>query len=313
MSRTEQIAKQLTRTLHAYPMRWCVFGCLLLALGVVSATSLRINQDFMALLPPDAPEVQRIAQLNDRLGNQTDLVIAIESPSREANIRFGMQLERILRSREDMRWVLFRRDTTFFEKHALLYMELNELLELRDDVVERIKTSVEANVTEDLDNEPASDAMDAPDPLSEDSVSARYDIDERMPEFMETDEGRLMVLKARPRTGPSDLEYAEALNRTIQDTVASLQPMSYHPEMRVTVEGSFAEQTQRSREMRSAVVDGSLAALLVLLLSIAVFFRSARAVVWVLVPLIISVIAALGFAAIAYGHLNLVEKYIFNL
>ena len=85
-------------------------------------------------------------------------------------------------------------------------MTLEELLELRDDVVERIRSSVEENVTEDFD-EPKTDGKQVQirrrtaqedDPLSEESVSARYDIDD-MPEFMETDEGRLMVIKARPR------------------------------------------------------------------------------------------------------------------
>ena len=169
----------------------CVLvGISVLVAAIVLCTGLRIDQDFMALLPPDAPEVQRLSQLHERLGNQADLIISIESPSREANIRFGLELSERLRTRRDMRWVLFKRQKEFFEKHALLYMKLEELLELRDDVVERIRSSVEENVTEDFD-EPKTDRKISTDtsekiakeddPLSEESVSDRYDIDERMP------------------------------------------------------------------------------------------------------------------------------------
>ena len=309
-----QISTWISARLGRYAPMWILIGFGLTMIGGYSALSLRVDQDFMALLPPDAPEVRRLAQLNQRLGNQTDLVIAIESPSRDANIQFGTTLAKTLRTREDMRWVLFRRDKDFFEKHALLYMDLDELLELRDDVVDRIKESVEENVTEDFEeNEDAEkeSATAAPDPLSEQSIADKYDIDERMPEYMETDEGRLMVIKARPRIGPNDLEYAEQLNHDIQNTIQSLRPAGFHPEMTINIEGSFAEQTKRGRNMRSAVVDGSLAALFILLLSIAIFFRSLRAVGWVLVPLLISVISALGFASAYYGHLNLVSAFIF--
>ncbi|MFT7621111.1 MAG: hypothetical protein ACI9WU_000272, partial [Myxococcota bacterium] len=310
----ERWIRSITTLIQEHPWRIVVPAVGLLALSTFLASSLPIDQEFRRLLPETAAEVKRLEELDRRLGNQSDLVIAIESPSREANIAFGAALTAQLRARKDLRWVLFHRERTFFEDHALLYMDLGELLELRDDVVGRIKESVRASVIEDFDDEPedSGDAdADADDPLSAESLEDRFESDQDLREYMEADEGRVIVIKARPQTGSTDLEYARQLGDTIQQMATALNPERFHPELKVTVEGSYAEHVKRAKSMRSAVVDGSLAALAILLLSIGIFFRSARAVAWILVPLLLSVTAALGFARVAYGHLNLVSAFIF--
>ena len=50
-------------------------------------------------------------------------IIAIRSPSREANIKFGHLLADELEQRKDLsfRYILFHQDDEFFETNALLY------------------------------------------------------------------------------------------------------------------------------------------------------------------------------------------------
>ena len=78
----------------------CVLVGVLLALPAVWLTSqLHIDQNFRRLLPDNAVEVKRLDATDHRIGNQSDLVLAIRSPDREANIAFGTKLADALRAR----------------------------------------------------------------------------------------------------------------------------------------------------------------------------------------------------------------------
>ena len=288
-----------------------VITAVLLAGALYLARDLRVDQNFQRLLPGDAPSVQRIAQLDARLGNQSDLVVAIRSPDRDANIRFGKALAAELGKRSDLRYVLFHNEQAFFEDHALLFASLPDLLDLRQRVKDRIRSSVRKNTIVDFDDTPPGDSEEEDDELSKDSIRERYGLNDDFKEFMEARDGTVFVLKARPKRSSSDLEFARTVYAGVQDAVKALKPADFHPEMTATVEGSYAEHTQRAEAMQSSVVEGSLAALFILLLSIALWFRSLRAVLWVLTPLLASAVLALGFAQVVYGHLNIVSAFIF--
>ena len=67
-------------------------ACVLVGISKVAAivlcTGLRIDQDFMALLPPDAPEVQSVSYMNAR--NQADPLLRLRALSRgEHTLRPG--------------------------------------------------------------------------------------------------------------------------------------------------------------------------------------------------------------------------------
>ena len=111
--------------------------------------------------------MQRLKETDKRIGNQSDLIIAIRSPDREANIKFGHQLTQALEARKDLdlRYVLFHLKTKFFEDNALLYASLADLLDLRDRVRRRIKAAVKSGLDLGLDD----DEDDAP--KNEESLS----------------------------------------------------------------------------------------------------------------------------------------------
>ena len=168
------------------------------------ATNLKVDQNFRRLLPHDAPEVKRLEQTDETLGNQSDLIIAIRSPDRDANIRFGHQLSDELRKRDDLslRYVLFHQDADFFEENALLYASLSDLLDLRDRVRRRIKKAVGKAMDLGLDD-PEEKPPETEEELSQESLKERYNLDKRLREYMEADEGRVVVIKARPDKGLS--------------------------------------------------------------------------------------------------------------
>ena len=315
-----------TRRLAAFIERRAGLVVLLtLAVAIVAglgASKLRIDQRLRKLLPDHFPSVAGMDRVAERLGNQSDIYVSIASPSREANVGFGDALAAELEGHPDLRWSLFRRDDSFFERHALLYASIDDLLDLRRRVIERIFEETRTAAYGDLsllDEEPdpnegkgAGETDDSTSlGLDEDELRRRYGLDEGRSEFFEADEGRVLVLKARPTHESTNLDFARRLQADLEQKIATLDPAHFHPDMKVSLHGSFVQHGQRVKQLQGDVIGGTAAAIGALLLSIAIYFRSARAVLLVLGPLLVAGVGALGFAWLVYDVLNLVSAFIF--
>ena len=284
------------------------------ALGLWLALQLRVDQQLRALLPADALSTARIDALSDRLGNQSELYVTVRSPSREASLRFAEVLATGLRKRPELRYALFHLDRSFFEDNALLYADLEDLLDLRCRVIDRVRAEVRREMAlfpEDEEVDAVVKAADAA--LSEDELRERYELDTRLPEYYETetDDGTLFVIKARPTEPDTDIAFGRGLFAAVEELSASLDPASYHPEMKVGIEGSYAEQSRRVGGLQGDIVRGSAIVVGLLMLVLALYFRGLRAIVLILLPLLIAVLTTLGIARLIFGELNLVSAFIF--
>lgn len=305
--RAHRLAALIVRRPGAIVLLALVLGLL----GFFGARHLGIDQELRALLPDDAPSVVRLDALSKRLGNQSDLYVSIRSPSRAQNLAFGAAIAGALEQRDDIRYVLFHRDPTFFRDNLLLYADLADLLDLRRRVIETIQARVRREMSMFGDDPAPSDAKGDDLDLDEKELRTRYDLDGEPPAYFEHDDGRLVVVRARPTQGNTDIRFARALSRGIQGSIDALAPATFHPEMQVTIEGSFAEHTAQASSLERDIISGSLFALSVLLVVVALYFRGLRAVPLVLAPLLVAVLVALAVAWRMYGELNLVSAFIF--
>ena len=282
-----------------------------MVVAFIGASKLTISQDFRRMLPQSSSSIQQLLTIDERIGNQSDLYVVIKSDSRDDNIQFGTELESELRRFKELRSVTFRRELGYLEDRALLYLSLSELLEIHDDVKEAIQDEVrrELALDDEGETEAGSDATPEQDALSDASLESRLAGYERPKEYSETDEGRVMVLTARPTFSNTDAEASQELCTKVESIAQRLLDKGY-PGLRIELQGSFAEQSKRQKELDDSVVRGSVLALCILLASIGMYFKSLRVVFWILIPLIISIAAALAFAQWSFGYLNLVSAFI---
>jgi uncharacterized membrane protein YdfJ with MMPL/SSD domain len=299
---------RLASFIARFPALIVVVALMIGGLGFLGARRLGIDQELRAMLPDDATSVVRLDAAAERLGNQSDLYVSIRSPSRAANLAFGAKIAAALARRPDIRYVLFHRDAAFFTANALLYAELGDLLELRGKVIAAIQARIRRELSAFGDDEPDDEpGLD----LDEAELRRRYHLADAPPEYFEGDEGRLIVVRARPTRPNLDLSFARTLFTEVNATIAEADPSAHHPAMEVTINGSYAAHSKLASDLQSDIINGSLAALGLLLLTVAVYFRGLRAVPLVLTPVLISAVVALAFAALVYGELNLVSAFIF--
>jgi len=286
-----------------------VLALLLGALAFQGARRLGIDQELRAMLPDHAPSVVRLDAAAARLGNQSDLYVTIRSPSRAANVAFGTKLAATLEQRDDMRYVLFHRDPSFFKRNALLYAKLGDLLEIRGRVIAAIQARVRRELSAFPEDEPP--LADTELQLDEAELRRRYHLEDEPPAYFEADEGRVLVVRARPTYPNTDIARARGLFADVNAAIAATDPAAHHPAMDVQIDGSYALHTRLAGDLQRDIINGSLAAFALLLLTVAAYFRGLRAVPLVLTPLLISAFTALAFAAAVYGELNLVSAFIF--
>ena len=310
-------AQRLSTFIHSRFRLILALAAVFAVLSTLAATNLRIDQELRRLLPSTFPSVVRLDRLQARAGQQSDLYVTIRSPSREANVAFGTAVEEALQGRDDIRYVVFRRDLSFFDDHALLYADLRDLLDLRRRVIAKIQDEVAKQAFGDFsskdDEAKETSAKDDAGALGfdPDEVRESYGLSEAYQEYMEADEGRLMVVKMRPIRPATDLEFAQALTAEVDGIVKGLEPTSFHHEMTYELNGSYVQHQERLKSVQQEVWGGSIAAVLALLATLGVYFRSPRGVLLVMLPLLASVVGALAFGWLAFTVLNLVSAFIF--
>lgn len=113
---------------------------LLLGYAVLTALSLwrglgiEVDPGLESLLPEDAPSVIALDEARARRGSQDLFVIAVESPDPLASVRFVDALAEQFADWEEVEYLDYVRDQDFFREHALLYLTVEDLRQIEDNL-----------------------------------------------------------------------------------------------------------------------------------------------------------------------------------
>ncbi len=292
------------------------------------ASRLSISTDLSLLLPEHAPIIQRMNTVLERIGTTGEVVVQIDSPSKEANIKFMEAAAPVLEDLPDVMFVHYHQDRTFFEDNALLYLSEDKLKEIEGEVRERIGSEVgkRMNLFGDDDGEGSNNGVagnagdgnnsgkksDGEEKLAgtlfkgEDLPWANYNIDE----YFLNHDGTTAVMKVQPNGPPIDVDFCRQLLDSMQAAMASLQPTSFHPEMKFKFQGDYVQKLGELDSVKDDVALASSLCMVVIALCIIVFFRTFRSVVLIMIPLWVGALWTLGFASLAVGRLNVISAFI---
>jgi uncharacterized protein len=106
-----------------------------LAVGSIAYTvaALRFATSARALLPADAPYIQRYLQYGREFGDLDDVIVVVEATSLpEATVYAGQLVRELKAARVPLTRLAYRIDPRQFEGRALLYLPLDKLEEIRE-------------------------------------------------------------------------------------------------------------------------------------------------------------------------------------
>ena len=288
-------------------------GALVLSLiSVWLASRLEIDSDLRALLPKDHEVVTAIESVEDNFGAVGSINIVVEGGTPEARHALADAIAEGVGDDEMLREVEHRIDNDFFVEHALYYLDEVEM----ETLVERVEAwqhfefcSAAPDVClEDPDPE-------APTALQDFINTKRGEAQARtgFDEYFEDEELGALVLFLRPVQSSADLGFAvevsDHISARVHEIAASEGAWS-DAELRVNLVGPYVNKAMERKIIGRDMVRSGAVALLGVLLVLYLLFRSLRAVVTLLIPLLCGVAWSLGATELALGHLNSITSLI---
>ncbi|HEX8386899.1 MAG TPA: MMPL family transporter, partial [Rubricoccaceae bacterium] len=325
------------RLIVRLPLVVLAVAAVLTGLGVRQALTLRIDSDIATLLPPEYASVQSLRRLQETVGAETTVDVAVHSQSFEANRTFAeafVPRMMALRAPDGARYftrVDFKRDVRFITENALYFATFDEL-----DRLERFLRGQ------------AQQVRDASDPLrvnlfeaDEDSLEAvrraegdqlRRDLAElALGEYLTSPDSTTLVVRFHPTGSQTDIAFVERLYADIDSLVIAMQPARYADDLVVTPAGRLLRQTIEVRSITNDVQTSFGAGVLAVILAVVLYFlyksvqaktggrfvlrvvfseilRTPVTALLLTVPLFMSLAWTGGIAALAFGTLNLMTS-----
>jgi len=253
----------------------------LTGVGGYWASNLSIDTDISNLVPEDYESVQALNKLQRTVGGESDMAVAIVSPSFEANKQFAEDLIpkalSLKRKRDTTETYLtrvdYKREVEFLKDNALYFASNQELRQvegfLQDKIAEAKRAREKANPFYfELEEEEADTTKTAE---SERELENIYDrlIGKRYPI---SDDSTTMVLRFYPAGVDTDIGYIENLYIDFRTLVDRMEPSSYHPDMKVVLAGRLYRQLVEIQTIWSDVAGSFGAGVGAVLLLVILYF-----------------------------------------
>lgn len=239
--------------------------CLLLAVvGGYYSIQLKIDTDIANLLPKNHPNVLALEKLKNTVGGETEMQVAIKSPSFEANKKFAEDLipktlELFYPRYNDkyFKRAEFRKETDIIKDNALYLASDEELEEITDWLQEEIDNAREEANPFFIDFEEDEEESDQQGDDKADSFKESYNV--LVPsEYPVNEDSTIMVLKFFPTGSKSDIRYLEDMFVKYDSLLTAMNPGLYHPDMEVQFGGRLKRHLEELTSIMSDVL-GSFA------------------------------------------------------
>lgn len=274
MKKILHFLKPLLELNYKYPFVVLSFFLVLAVISGMYASKLKIDTDIANLLPATNPNVLALEELKNSVGGETEMQVAINSPSFEANKRFAEDIIpktlELFYPRLDDRFferVEYRKETGLLKDNALYLASVDELDEIiwwLEDEIEQ--ASLEANpfyVDLGFDDEEEEDEPDA------ESFKESYEVIVP-PEYPVNSDSTVLLLKFFPTGSKSDIQYLEDMFATYDSLLVAMNVSGYHPEMEVQFGGRLKrhleEITSVTNDVFSSFIYGFASVLMLVML-----------------------------------------------
>ncbi len=296
---------RLTRWVAQHRRSLLVAAVFLTLLAALSARTLRLQSNMIKLLPEDRPSVRAMHALVEKVGGAGDLIVMIESKDPGAGLSYANRLLPRVRSLAWVESARIGKDTGFFDKYRLLYMELADLQIIEQRVEQRLRY-------ETLSAQPLFINLDDDPPPSIDfsDIEDKYKSEGHRSPYYRNRSGTRLLMVVHPRGTTSDLNFGKKIFAEMHSLLADMPPAATHADIQVELGGTYRN---RIEELNTIVTDVTASSIVVaggILLFLAVYFRHALGALLIMLPLAMSMVWTFGLAALIIGSLNLVTVFL---
>ncbi|MFH5884727.1 RND family transporter [Halalkalibaculum sp. DA3122] len=277
MDKLLNLLRPLLQQNYRSPYWVVIIGVVLAAISGYYALQLRIDTDIANLLPKANEHVQALERLQNSVGGETDMQVAIQSPSFEDNKRFAQDLIQKSLELYDERTdnyfferAEFKKETELLKDNALYFATGRELQDIRQYLQDEIQAAKEeANPFlidfEEDDEESAADSTQLN--RFEESYASLIPS-----EYPVSEDSTVMVVKFFPTGSKSDLTYLEDMFAKYDSLLAEMNPQSYNSEMEIYYGGRLKRHLEEINSIMSDVFNSFASGISSVIILVMVYF-----------------------------------------
>ncbi len=279
----------------------------LAAMSLYYSSKLGFESDFESLLPRSFASVKALDDITKEFGGTGYLVLDVESDDLAKSKEFSAELARGIEKLPEVKYVNWRQSKKYFEDRRLLYMDLRDIETVRA----RIKKKIE--VEKQKANPLFIDLLDTDYELDLSDIEKKYEGKEIFREYYVSKDTRELVLLVKPSGLAGNLAFSRDLVAKVQAVVARVDPAKYHPSIKVSYTGRFKKQIDLNDQLQRDLTRTGAGSLALVVLLLVLYFRQARPLLLIILPLAAGLLITFAAAYFAIGYVNIISAFLISI
>jgi predicted RND superfamily exporter protein len=278
--------------------------------GAWFASKLKIDTDLAALLPDSFHSVQALKRMEGEVGGTSQLRVALSSDDFEALVRLADHLAVALTESEYVGSVDYQNDVDFYQRHALLFLDAEELDSLYDAVegaIEKERQAVNPFMVDDLFGPPPPAGEDGNDL---DAWEERYTAELPTRHYLNED-STVLVLNLNPAQEGANIGYGRRMLADVRRVMDEVRPASFAPDMEVVYGGNVKNRIDELEAISADVLGTAGLGVTGVFLLLVAFYRRFVVPVLLTVTLLMSLAWTFGLTFLLIGQLNTITAFLF--
>ena len=271
-----------------------------------------VDSDLAAMFEGGNENVKRLKKVTERIGTFETFLVVSKSDSFENNLKFMEDLAQRIVKLEEIESAELKKETEYIEKHALLFVPLEELEENLRTVNEKIADQVKEvlSIEEGGSRKKGTDSSELRETIESIKKNAidrkkRFDLNP----YFTTDDGTFLAMKVRPTGNDTNaknlIQVIAAIQNSIDETVVS------HENVQVEIGGELLHKVKEVKSLNKDLLFTILICVVLLSIVIIWYFRSIAALFIVMFPLSAGILSAVSITILIIEVFNIVSAFSF--
>lgn len=308
--------KKFSQFSYKYSIILCLLLFLILGLeGYYLKNNFKLDTNLKALFKGSNETVLKLEKMEERIGGTSNLLIVVNSENREKNIEFLSMLKKKIEGYKSIRFVDFDRDVSYLEKHGFLFLPIDELEKIHNEVRDAIRKKVKAemslaeNGSEKEKDDGAEFNEDQFKKLSEkiDDYKKKYNIRR----YFEAENGTFVAMKVRQAASDTSVSKTKKLVEFLEKSVSEIGPEKYG--VKIEVGGFFRNKIREIDAIYNDLFSTLGICLILLCFTIIFYFRSFISLFLIILPLSAGVMSSATSMQFFLGDFNIISAFSFAI
>ena len=311
------VIQRVLRSVVRFVMRY-YFVILALAVGLAAVSYPRtkayfsnINTDLTQLIPKHYASVQTIEKIRDNFKSVKTIILVVEDQDPGTAKRAVDELADYLGKDPDIEDVESKkRGYDFFDKHKMLFVELDDLKTIKERIDRRIQREKLSGLYIDFEDEGGDKEFTFGD--IESKYKNKYSVGAKN-EYFTNDRQTIYSVYIYPNKEPDSVKECSQFYEAIKKKVDEFRSTHNFPTTNIYFTGTIRTRTDEYNMIIGDLSRAGLISAIGIAVVLMLYFRRVFAVGLLFVPLTIGILITFAFSSFFIKDLNLVTSFLFAI